>query len=137
MNWFENHEVPLRGHAVFWSVDKHVQDWVKGLSKVKKINLSFALNFFFIKDELRNEVFQRTDAAVGRYKKRIPNWDVFNEVMHGDFYKRNLGDQIWDDVIDRMKFIDPSVKIFFNDYQLLTSDYGQENLRISRKNCSR
>ena len=46
--------------------------------------------------------------------------------MHGDFYKRNLGDQIWDDVIDRMKFIDPSVKIFFNDYQLLTSDYGQE-----------
>ena len=36
MNWFEKHEVPLRGHAVFWSVDKHVQDWVKGLSKVKK-----------------------------------------------------------------------------------------------------
>ena len=50
--------------------------------------------------------------------------------MHGDFYKRNLGDQIWDDVIDRMKFIDPSIKIFFNDYQLLTSDYGQENLKI-------
>ena len=37
IDWFEKHDVPLRGHAVFWSVDKHVQDWVKGLSKVKKI----------------------------------------------------------------------------------------------------
>ena len=64
------------------------------------------------------------------FKGPMPQLDGSDEVMHGDFYKRNLGDQIWDDVIDRMKFIDPSVKIFFNDHQLLTSDYGQENLKV-------
>ena len=27
--------VPLRGHAVFWSVDKHVQQWVKDIARVR------------------------------------------------------------------------------------------------------
>ena len=65
-------------------------------------------------------------AAVDRYRGKIPNWDTFNEVIHGDFFKRYLGDDIWNRVIDRMREIDPDVGIVFNDYQLLTDDYGQE-----------
>ena len=47
-------------------------------------------------------------------------------MIHGDFFKRYLGDDIWNRVIDRMREIDPDVEIVFNDYQLLTDDYGQE-----------
>ena len=51
------------------------------------------------------------------------------KVIHGDFFKRYLGDDIWNRVIDRMKEIDPNVGAVINDYQLLSGDFGQEWLQ--------
>ena len=46
-------------------------------------------------------------------------------MTHGNFFKRHLGEDIWDKVIDRMKSIDPNVKIVFNEYQIESGDAGQ------------
>ena len=123
MDWFDAHNVTFRGHAVFWSVDQFVQNWVQEIAQSDPA-------------QLEQLVFDRAEAAVGRYKGRIPNWDTFNEVIHGDFFKRFLGDDIWNRVIDRIKEIDSDLGIIFNDYQLLTADKGQERVRIVSKSLT-
>ena len=32
LKWTEQHEIPLRGHNVFWGVPNMVQDWQKALN---------------------------------------------------------------------------------------------------------
>ena len=74
-------------------------------------------------DALEVDIFDRVLNVTDRYKGRIPDWDIFNEVVHGSFFKDHYGDDIWDRVIDLMKEIDPDVKIVFNDYHLIAGDY--------------
>ena len=109
---FEQKNATLRGHAVFWSVDKHVHGWVQDIT-----DMAF----------LEERMMMRTEDVISRYAGRIPNWDIFNEVAHGDYFRRNLpdGDAIWAKVMDRMLEIDPNVELVFNDYQLNTGDFSQ------------
>ena len=111
INIFDERQVPLRGHAVFWSVYQFVQQWVK--DKAESGDL----------ESLETDIFDRVTDLITRYAGRIPDWDVFNEVIHGDFFKNYFGENIWDRVIDKILEIDPNVGIVFNDYQLLSSDW--------------
>ena len=58
-----------RGHTLFWSVDSLVQEFVKEAAERDAT-------------ELENMVFDRLEAMVERYKGKITNWDVFNEVRY-------------------------------------------------------
>ena len=62
---------------------------------------------------------------ISRYAGRIPDWDTFNEVGHGDFFKRHLGTDIWARAIARIRELDPATKIVFNEYQIQSGDAGQ------------
>ena len=58
-------------------------------------------------------------------KIKISNWDVFNEVLHGNFFRRNFGKSFWNKIIKRIRNINPDVDLAFNDYEILSSNFAK------------
>ena len=84
----ENTSVPIRGHVVFWSVDGHSPDWFEAMTDLTQ------------KEEI---AWAWVDEVINRYKNRLINWDVFNEIIHGDDFVRMFGFDFWDRVLARIR----------------------------------
>ena len=63
--WTDKHNIPLRGHNLFWGVPKFVQPWLKEMSD----------------DELRSTLQQRAETITRRYKGRFAEYDLNNEMV--------------------------------------------------------
>ena len=48
------------------------------------------------------------------------HWDVNNEMLHGDYFDRTIGNNIRAKMFQWTKEIDPEVKTFVNDYEVLS-----------------
>jgi GH35 family endo-1,4-beta-xylanase len=107
LQWSEQNRLRLRGHTLFWAVEKWNQPWVRALNN----------------QELRQAVQHRTIEICTRYRGRITEYDVMNEMLHGDFYQKRLGDRIVDDIFKWCKQADPNARLYVNDYNILN---GQE-----------
>lgn len=100
--------VPLRGHAVTWSVPGKNPTW-------------------FETSPTLDALYNRTDDVVSHFGGAITQWDVLNEPLHGNVFKAAFPDhpQIWTDMIDRVKVADSVTKIAVNDYDLVRADKGR------------
>ena len=83
--WCEENGILMRGHCIFWCVDRFVQDWIKQLDD----------------DSLRKTVERRAGEVTSRYAGRIVEYDVNNEMLHGGFFKNRLGEDIRLKIRDR------------------------------------
>ncbi|WP_199729799.1 endo-1,4-beta-xylanase [Tessaracoccus sp. OH4464_COT-324] len=104
----ERHGQQVRGHTLLW----HSQNpkWLEegGLTK----------------QELRAELEQHVKTVVGRYRGRIHQWDVANEIFDGkgnlrlkeNIWLRELGAEAIADAFRWAHEADPNAKLFFNDY---------------------
>jgi GH35 family endo-1,4-beta-xylanase len=97
--------ITLRGHTIFWSVETHVQDWVKNLNQA----------------DLRVALTNRLNSAVGHFKDTFVHWDVNNEMLHGDYFESRLGTWVRPWMFQQARAIDPDVKLFVNEYNVITS----------------
>jgi GH35 family endo-1,4-beta-xylanase len=104
--WALENGLEVRGHCLFWSKKKFVQDWVQKLGE----------------DQLRKEVFERLDRIVPRYRGKVICWDVNNEMLDGDFYKRKLGASVRVKMFTRAHKLDPNAGLFTNEYGVLCND---------------
>lgn len=103
----QNRQV-VRGHTLLW----HSQNpaWLEQGS--------------FSKEELRAILREHILTVVGRYKGRIQQWDVANEIFDGEgklrttenIWIRELGPGIIADAFRWAHQADPKAKLFFNDY---------------------
>ncbi|MHC4626851.1 MAG: endo-1,4-beta-xylanase, partial [Planctomycetota bacterium] len=57
--WTEKHDIPLRGHCVFWGIPNRVQDWLKQTDD----------------DELLRTLENRARDVAGRYRGRFAEFD--------------------------------------------------------------
>jgi endo-1,4-beta-xylanase len=106
LDWSEkNYPLRMRGHTLFWEVARWNQDWLKALGK----------------DELRSAVQQRATEVCARYKGRIAEYDVLNEMLHDRFFRDRLGDGIVKDMFLACQTADPSAKLYMNDYGILST----------------
>lgn len=103
LTWCEENGLRLRGHCVFWCVDKFVQPWIKELND----------------DDLRVAVERRAIDVMRRYRGKIPEYDVNNEMLHGRYYKNHLGDTIRHEMFDWCRETDPNAILYVNDYGIL------------------
>lgn len=101
--WTDENHLPLRGHNLYWGI-YYVQDWVKALSE----------------EELYVEMQKRAATIAPRYQGRFVEYDLNNEMMHGDYYQEKLGPGITKQMADWIKGYDPEAKLFLNDYDILT-----------------
>jgi len=95
--------IPMRGHCLFWEKEKWVQDWLKALDS----------------DSLRGAMMKRARETTARYKGRISEFDLNNEMIHGSFWRRRLGWGIVNEMALAAKMGNPDAVLFLNDYGIL------------------
>ncbi|MDD5455001.1 MAG: endo-1,4-beta-xylanase [Candidatus Ratteibacteria bacterium] len=95
--------ISMRGHCIFWEKDKYAMDWLKALNT----------------DELRKKVIEHAIDVTRHFKGRIDEFDLNNEMISGDFFRRRLGYGVINEMAYAAKFGNPDVKLFVNDYGVL------------------
>jgi len=104
LTWTDEHDLPLRAHNLFWGIEQFIQPWVKELSD----------------EELEKTLQHRAETVTSRYKGRFTEYDLNNEMIHGNYYEDRLGADITKRMADWAVNGDPDIKLYLNDYDILT-----------------
>ncbi len=114
MAWAGEHDITMRGHCLFWGISGRVQDWIKQLND----------------DELREALKTRAITMARRYQGQFAEYDLNNEMIHGNYYADRLGPGITKQMAVWVKQADPKARLSLNDYDILTGnrldDYLQQ-----------
>ncbi|HNR05963.1 MAG TPA: endo-1,4-beta-xylanase [Saprospiraceae bacterium] len=117
LQWTEKHQIPLRAHNLFWGIPRFVQDWVKELDD----------------QSLLQTLENRAETVTRRYKGRFAEYDLNNEMIHGNYYEDRLGPDITRLMAQWAHQGDPEAKLYLNDYDILTGNKLAEYLSQIRK----
>jgi endo-1,4-beta-xylanase len=117
LEWADKNEIRIRGHNIFWGIEKFVQPWLKVMDN-EKLELT-----------LKNRAYD----VAGRYKGLFVEYDLNNEMIHGNFYEDRLGEGITKKMADWFLEIDPNAKLWVNDYDILTGKRLDDYMKHIRK----
>lgn len=106
LEWTEKHDIPLRAHNLFWGIPNRVQPWLKEMDD----------------KDLLQTMQQRAETVTKRYKGRFAEYDLNNEMIHGNYYEERLGPGITKLMTEWAHNGDPDAKLFLNDYDILTGN---------------
>jgi len=107
LKWCEDNGIAMRGHCVFWCVNRYVQPWIKQLDD----------------KALRDKLRQRATGLLSHFKGRISEYDVNNEMLHANYYAKRIGEGIRHDMFRWCREADPDAVLFVNDHNILTGGY--------------
>jgi GH35 family endo-1,4-beta-xylanase len=111
--WTDKNQIPLRGHNIFWGIPNRVQEWLKVMSD----------------EELRETLKQRALDIGKRYRGRFAEYDLNNEMVHGNYYEERLGTNITLQMAQWVRQEDPQAVLFLNDYDMLTGRRVKDYVR--------
>jgi GH35 family endo-1,4-beta-xylanase len=104
LEWASASGIPVRGHCIFWGIPRYVPEWLKPLGD----------------EPLRLAVRQRARSIAARYRGQFAEYDLNNEMIHGNWFEQRLGPQITREMALWVKEGDPEAVLYFNDYDILT-----------------
>ncbi len=102
-DWCHARGIPMRGHCIFWGIDQWVPGWAKQLNR----------------DELQIAMKDRLRHVLTLFHGKIDEWDLNNEMLHGDYFARKLGFANGTAYFKWAKEIDPAVRFCVNDYGIM------------------
>lgn len=105
--WTDANHIPLRGHNIFWGIEKFVQPWLKTMTN----------------EELEQTLKNRAHDIGSRYKGRFTEYDLNNEMIHGNYYEQRLGHDITKKMAAWVHEADPTARLYLNDYDILTGKW--------------
>lgn len=114
--WCDEHGIPLRGHNIFWGISNRVQPWLKEMDD----------------DTLRQTLKDRATTIATRYKGRFAEYDLNNEMIHGNYYADRLGPGITRQMTEWVRQADPYARLYLNDYDILTGRRLDDYMRHIR-----
>jgi endo-1,4-beta-xylanase len=117
LSWTEENHIPLRGHNLFWGIPQFVQPWVKELND----------------NDLRQTLQNRAETITKKYKGRFAEYDLNNEMIHGNYYEDRLGPEITKLMAQWAHNGDPDAKLYLNDYDVLTGNRLADYMAQIRK----
>ncbi|WP_341226224.1 endo-1,4-beta-xylanase [uncultured Arcticibacterium sp.] len=117
LEWADANEIRIRGHNIYWGINKFVQPWLKEMDD----------------KELETTLKNRAYDIAERYKGRFVEYDLNNEMIHGNFYEDRLGDGITKKMTDWFHEKDPNAKLWLNDYDILTGKRLDDYMAQIRK----
>ena len=103
--WTDENNIPLRGHNIYWGIPNRVQNWLKEMDD----------------KQLYETLHTRARTVAARYKGRFVEYDLNNEMIHGNYYEDRLGPDITGKMVGWIKATDPEAKLYLNDYDILTA----------------
>jgi endo-1,4-beta-xylanase len=116
--WVQQNKMQLRGHNLVWGSDKRIPNWL--------LNIESSIT----SDKAKSLMSDYIHTLVGRYRGKIPWWDVVNEAianLDNDTHPFNLRDCFWFRKLgpDYIKYAfifaheaDPDVQLYYNDYNI-------------------
>lgn len=113
LDFADENGMKMRGHTLAWYAA--MPDWALQLSG---------------EQETSRELMTHIETVVGRYKGRIPSWDVVNEALSDDGDKVGLRECVWsaslgeyyiDLAFHTARAVDPTAQLVINDYGLETA----------------
>ncbi|MCF8226420.1 MAG: endo-1,4-beta-xylanase [Bacteroidales bacterium] len=104
LEWTEANDIPCRGHNLYWGIDKFVQPWLKIMDN----------------DELLAALEKRGRETAAHFNGRFAEYDLNNEMIHGNYYEDRLGRDITLKMAQWVLEGDPEAKLWLNDYDILT-----------------
>jgi GH35 family endo-1,4-beta-xylanase len=110
--------IPMRGHCIFWEKEEFVMPWLKQLNN----------------DQLRAAVNHRALSVTQHFRGRINEFDLNNEMIHGDFFRRRLGYGIINEMAYMAKLGNPEATLYVNDYGILDVGYNADAYITQIKN---
>ena len=102
----QDYNIPMRGHCIFWAKDKYIMSWLKQLNN----------------DDLRAAINRRAIGVTKHFKGRIEEFDLNNEMINGDFFRRRLGYGIVNEMAYMAKAGNPDITLYVNDYGVLVEN---------------
>jgi GH35 family endo-1,4-beta-xylanase len=117
VKWCGANDFPLRGHCIFWATPKHVQSWIKALDN----------------KQLLSEMKLRNDGLLKRYRGKVGEWDVNNEMIHVRYFADRLGDDIRIKMFHWARKADPSALLYVNDYNIISGGDGPKYIKHIEK----
>jgi endo-1,4-beta-xylanase len=96
-------DIPMRGHCIFWEKDEFNMPWLKQMDN----------------ERLRAAVNRRAIGLTTHFKGRIQEFDLNNEMINGDFFRRRLGYGIINEMAWMAKAGNPDAVLYVNDYGIL------------------
>jgi GH35 family endo-1,4-beta-xylanase len=98
--------LPMRGHCVMWGLHYQVQGWLKALPP----------------DKLEDAIKARMRYLFWLFDGKITEWDLNNEMMHGDYYGKKLELENGAPYFKWAKEIAPDNVYYVNDHRALSED---------------
>ena len=98
--------IHLRGHNIYWGIERFIQDWIKELDN----------------ETLYDVLRSRGREVTARYRDKVIEFDLNNEMIHGNYYEERLGETITADMVRWAKEGNPEALLYFNDYDILTGN---------------
>lgn len=106
LDWTDKNGIPLRAHNLFWGIPNRVQPWLKEMTD----------------DDLEQTLKDRAISVTSRYKNRFAEYDLNNEMIHGNYYEDRLGPDITKKMAEWARTGDPGIHLYLNDYDILTGN---------------
>ncbi len=116
LEWASANGIPVRGHCIFWGIPRYVPEWLKPLGDAT----------------VRLAVRQRARSIAARYRGQFAEYDLNNEMIHGNWFEERLGPEITRDMAQWVKEGDPEAVLFFNDYDITTGRRLEDYVRHIR-----
>ena len=110
--------IPMRGHCIFWAKDKYIMPWLYKLNN----------------DDLRVAIKRRAIGVTEHFKGRINEFDLNNEMIDGNFFRRRLGYGIVNEMAWMAKAGNPNARLCVNDYGILDGGYNASTYIMQIKN---
>jgi GH35 family endo-1,4-beta-xylanase len=104
LEWTDANSMPLRGHNIYWGIEKFVQPWLMSMDTAT----------------LRQTLEARGRDVGRHYRGRFAEYDLNNEMIHGNYFADRLGKRITLDMAKWIHAEDPDAKLWLNDYDILT-----------------
>jgi endo-1,4-beta-xylanase len=95
--------ITMRGHCIFWEKEELNLPWVLALDN----------------DRLRAAIVRRATGITRHFKDRIEEFDLNNEMINGEFFRRRLGYGIISEMAWMAKAGNPAAALYVNDYGIL------------------
>ncbi len=99
----EENDIKVRGHCLLWAFGRFLPEWVRELED----------------EALREAIEARIRSVLERYRGRVEEYDLNNEMILGHFFKDRLGEGIRPHMFKFAHRVAPETAMYLNDFRIL------------------